>query len=415
MKKGSSFVLILFLCFVEVSTPQIGIVKATSEPYELQLIPEAFQWDTLVELRKGDQITGSFTVDNIGPYENAFSGENSSFSVSIKLTLSVMDRPAQVVCDFVNTRGGSFDYVAPYAGVVEVNTYCGGKMGSINASDPFLTLHYEIERKPIELINPDLLAWWKLDEASGTVVTDSSGNEYEGIIHGANWINNDGNVSLNFDGESDYVSLPSMNLIEVDALTVITWINSDLTENGYIMFHGNLGQFTLTNTYLAEENQTLSPNFACFSVKLNPHHWYSVQSSFPIEPNTWHQVVGMWKKGASLQVYIDGVLVGENNTIPAERLYDPSYGGSYPSSLGIDMQGYFNSQTYFKGQITNVIIFNKTLTEQELINFYECGPFDAPNDIPEFPSIIFVPILLFSTLFGIIIRIRLKMRINERN
>lgn len=374
-----------------VAIPNIEIVKATPETYELELIPQAYQWDPLVDLRKGDRIRGSFTVSNLGPYKDLLYGGNGTFWVNVKFVLNVMDRSGQMIGDFVNTSGGSFNYVAPYAGVVELNTFCSGGAFFLNASYPVLTINYEIERKPIELINPDLLAWWKLDEGNGTVVTDSSGNEYEGIIHGANWINNQGNVSLNFDGESDYVSLATMDLREIDALTLVTWINSDLTEEGYIMFHGDLGQFTMTNAYPDEDNQTTYPTYARFSVKLNPHHWFSVQSSFPIKPNTWHQIVGVWERGVSLKVYINGVLSGENDDINAERLYNPT-GGSYPSSLGIDMQGYFNSKSFFKGQISNVIIFNKALTNQELIEFYNCGPFKAPNNIPEFPS--WTPLLI---------------------
>ena len=78
-----------------------------------------------------------------------------------------------------------------------------------------------------------------------------------------------------------------------------------------------------------------------------------------------------------------------------------------PSSLGIDMQGYFNSQAFFKGQISNVMIFNKTLTDQELIEFYDYGPFEAPNTIPEFPSWNILPLILAVTLLLIILERKL--------
>ena len=181
-------------------------VNATSEIFEL--IPEAFQGMQLVDLRKGDKIKCNFTVSNRGPYEDLLFGGNHTIVVNVKFTLNVMDRSEQVLGDFGNTSGGSFNYTAPFAGKVEISTYCGGVAFLLNAAYPVLTIDYEIERKLIELINPDLLAWWKLDEGNGTVVTDSSGNEYEGIIHGANWITDQENIFLNFDGESDYVSLP---------------------------------------------------------------------------------------------------------------------------------------------------------------------------------------------------------------
>jgi hypothetical protein len=175
------------------------------------------------------------------------------------------------------------------------------------------------------------------------------------------------------------------------------------------MYHGNGGEFAITNAYLDDENQSANPTYASFSVKLNPHHWYSVQSSFPMEPNTWHQVVGMWEKGVSLQVYIDGVLAGNNDSMPVERLYDP-YGGSYPSSLAINQQGqnFIDPRLFFKGQISNVMVFNKTLTNQEIIELYDCGPFEAPDDIPEFPSWAILPLVLAITLFSVIIKRNMK-------
>jgi len=314
-EQRTTLFLLLVLFSLLFSVPQIGIVKGISETYEL--VPEAFQGMHLVDLRKGDRITGNFTVSNRGPYKNLLTGGYNMILVHVKFTIKFMDRPDEVIGNFGNTSGGSFNYTAPHAGIVEIGTYCGGVSFYQNAAYPVLTIDYEIERKPIELINPDLLAWWKLDDGNGTEVTDSSGNEYEGIIHGANWINNQGNVSLNFDGESDYVSLTSMDLREIDALTVVTWINSDLTEKGYIMFHGDLGVFTLKNVALVEDNQSITtPTYALFSVGLTDAKTYEVQSSFPMKPNTWHQIVGVWENGVSLKVYIDGVLAGENKDLP---------------------------------------------------------------------------------------------------
>ena len=184
-------------------------------------------------------------------------------------------------------------------------------------------------------------------------------------------------------------------------MTVVAWINSDLTEEGYIMFHGNGGEFTLANMYLDEDTQLVThPTYTRFSVKLNPSHWYSIQSSFPMKPNTWHQIVGVLEKGVSLKVYIDGVLAGENTDIPAENLYDPSVGGSWPSSLGIDMQGYYNTQVFFKGQISNVMMFNKTLTTQELFALYDDVPFPPPpTPEPEpFPTSLVIASVITATV-----------------
>ena len=56
------------------------------------------------------------------------------------------------------------------------------------------------------------------------------------------------------------------------------------------------------------------PNLASFSVKLAGSTWHDVYSQ-SLEPNVWHQIVGVWVKGTSLKIYVDGALAGENNNI----------------------------------------------------------------------------------------------------
>jgi hypothetical protein len=159
----------------------------------------------------------------------------------------------------------------------------------------------------------------------------------------------------------------------LDSLTVAAWINSDLTEVGFIVYHGDGGEFKLGNGDLGQDTQDLNANstYAGFSVKLNDYRWYGVQSSFSMEPNTWHQIVGVWEKGVSVKVYVDGVLAGENASIPTENLYNP--GSWFPSSLGIYSQDNWNQQDFFKGQISNVMIFNKALTPQQITALYTDG------------------------------------------
>jgi len=222
---------------------------------------------------------------------------------------------------------------------------------------------------PFELLNPEMMAWWKLNEGNGTTVFDSSGYNYRGTIHGANWLNYQGTSSLNFDGVSDYVSLLSLYLKNLDSLTVVAWINSDLTKAGYIYFHGDNGVFELSNGHLPNGRlPEINITHARFGVKLYPSGWYNAWSS-PLKPNCWHQLVGVWVKGVSVKIYIDGVLAGEIDSIPSERLEDA--GTSFPSSLGIYSQGQRNREGFFKGQISNAMVFNKALTVQEINALYD--------------------------------------------
>jgi len=221
-----------------------------------------------------------------------------------------------------------------------------------------------------ESADPGLMVWWKLDEGAGTVVSDASGNNYQGIIQGATWTEKQGSSFLYFDGLSDYVSLPSLNLLAADSLSVVAWIYSDLAEVGVIIYNGNYGEFGMNCGDTCRENQhlNLNPDHAMFSVKLSDSKWYGIQSSSPMEPNMWHQIIGIWEKGVSVKVYVDGALDGENNNISNQPLYNPTYW--YPSSLGIYGQDLLNNTCFFKGLMSNVMIFDRTLTNEEIGTLY---------------------------------------------
>jgi Concanavalin A-like lectin/glucanases superfamily len=182
----------------------------------------------------------------------------------------------------------------------------------------------------------------------------------------------DGKYFLNFNGDSDYVSLPSLNLTNLDALTVSAWINSDFTKAGFIIYNGNLGEFKLGNGDLSVDGQTSErfSNYANFSVKLSDTNWYTISSSFPMKTNTWHHIVGVWTKGEALKVYVDDTLAGENDKIGSSGLFaaDTTLPGSYPSSLGIYAQVNWDKSGFFKGQMSNVMVYNSALNSQEIKN-----------------------------------------------
>ena len=69
-----------------------------------------------------------------------------------------------------------------------------------------------------------------------------------------------------------------------------------------------------------------------------------------------------------MKVYIDGVLAGENDRIAPARLFDS--GGSFPSSLGVRSQAHYvwDNPCFFKGQISNIMVYNKVLNSQEIEN-----------------------------------------------
>jgi len=107
MKKALALTLILAsLLFLIVAVPSFQVANCTSQTF--QLVPEAYQGQSLVELQVGDRIEGSFIINNLGPYRSFFDGK----WVTIWVNVEILDPEGKVVLNYTRTSGGSFNYTA---------------------------------------------------------------------------------------------------------------------------------------------------------------------------------------------------------------------------------------------------------------------------------------------------------------
>lgn len=213
-----------------------------------------------------------------------------------------------------------------------------------------------------------LVAYWKFDEGSGTTIHDSSVNNNTGTLNGPSWVDGKYGKALGFDGIDDYVSTPTLYSSSPDSLTVMACIKSPFNQSGYVFYHGDNGEFLLHNGERLRDGPVFGryPDLASFSVKIQGT-WYDVYSA-PLTPNTWHHLTGVWIKGVSLRIYVDGELAGENTEIPDSYLYDP--GSSYSPSIGVYKRE-AESDTFFEGVIDEVMIYNRGLSAKEVEALYK--------------------------------------------
>lgn len=71
------------------------------------------------------------------------------------------------------------------------------------------------------------MAHWHFDEGSGNTAYDSSGNNNNGMIHGANWTSGVSGYALSFDGIDDYVSFPNLPLSNPSYITVNIMVHNN--------------------------------------------------------------------------------------------------------------------------------------------------------------------------------------------
>jgi hypothetical protein len=233
----------------------------------------------------------------------------------------------------------------------------------------------------------ELIAHWALDEGSGSVAGDSSVNHYDGSVIGAVWTAGKSGDALSFNGGTNYVSLPVLPLYHVEAVTVSTCASTDFSQQGFMVYYGDNGEFILSN----EVDQRFS-----FGVKLDNELWYGVTTQHQYDSNVWHQVVGVWTKGVGIQIYVDGQLDNENNAIGGGYLFAPY--GPFSASLGVYAGGFSGYRYAFKGLIDDVSIYNGALSASEISASYDHIFFVVPEYAFGTLAALIVPLVALAAL-----------------
>ena len=208
-----------------------------------------------------------------------------------------------------------------------------------------------------------LVASWHFDEGSGTTAYDSSGNDRDGTIYGATWIDGKFGKALNFDGTDDYVSDGSN--INVNALSVECWVNP--AEWNYYdrivqRANGDGKGFALR----------ISPyNSFMFQVKQYSTD-FNIKYTSGLAANTWYHVVGTWDGNTANQpkIYVNADEGADTFTDNAGD------GGGTILEIGRRANA---AQNYFNGIIDEVRIYNRALTPEEVSDLYNNYGYTTTN------------------------------------
>ena len=151
-----------------------------------------------------------------------------------------------------------------------------------------------------------LVAWWKLDEADGNDVADSSDNGCLGrLIGNPQWQPAGGKVNgaLAFDGVGDFVEIgnePAFDL--TGAITIAAWIKVNKFDKRWqaIVTKGD----TAWRIQRTAAEDTLV--FKCTGIE-STRARMGIEGNKSVNDGKWHHVVGVYD-GSTVSLYIDGVL-----------------------------------------------------------------------------------------------------------
>jgi hypothetical protein len=210
--------------------------------------------------------------------------------------------------------------------------------------------------------------FWRFDEGDGNITYDSSENGNNGILYNGTtvcsnppdvdcptWVDGKFGKALRFDGVNDYVLNSSTNLPNnYNALTITMWLKPAIFQNSYAFVQGSARDKGLGIQLLSNNNLRVyfNINGTSSGQKTLTAGTYSLEN--------WMFVV-MKFDGVNGYLYKDGNLVGSismnSSTVATDNRKvnigrDPYYGG------------------YFNGIIDEVMIFNRSLSDEDISDLY---------------------------------------------
>jgi hypothetical protein len=189
---------------------------------------------------------------------------------------------------------------------------------------------------------------------TGTTWYDVSGNDYVGnMVNGPSWTNSGTTSYINFDGSDDYVLVSNnANILSKTSYTKIAWFNaSTFSTNNNIISGGNSGAHAF---WLAGGN------------RLNAGHnggWSTVQSTSTLSLNTWYYGAVTFDTTNGWKLYLNGIQESTSNSTT-------TFDGNGEILIG----AYGNASNLFTGKIADTMVYNRVLSQSEILQNYYNGP-----------------------------------------
>ena len=217
-----------------------------------------------------------------------------------------------------------------------------------------------------------IIAWWHFDEQTGSTAFDATTNNNHGSINLASWEKEGNNLSsLKFNGENSSVSVQRDNHPELDPknhITMMAWVkNTDVNDNymsNVVCRSGGSDDYSYSlylNDGVTQDNIGVKIRTETGGVQSREWEWAEINGS-------WFHVAASFsnENNGTIVLYHNGQQVATWNDIGRNMVYRNEYDGDqvYIGS------GPLYTSNYFKGLLDEIILFNDTLTSEEINQYY---------------------------------------------
>ena len=199
---------------------------------------------------------------------------------------------------------------------------------------------------------PRTISWW--DFNSNTQATDRVGDNHGKLIGDAHISEND---ELVLDGDGDYVDAGFQESLDINGFywTISIWVRpADLNSIQYL-----IGKSDFSGSSDGRYVMLLFANR--FAAMIDDGVERIAVGNIEIDPDQWVHLTAVYNREEDLSIYVNGDLDAalslDNDIYKATNL---------PFSIGYIP----NAFVYFNGSIDDAIVFQKALTEDEIIAIY---------------------------------------------
>lgn len=226
------------------------------------------------------------------------------------------------------------------------------------------------------IIDTNTLLYFTSDFGTATTWNDLSGNFRDGTPVNAIRISTDTKglfgTHYKLNGTTSYVNISDTVGIITDnpAFTISTWFKTTSIAAGSLA--GALYcEAIATAPYPLIQIITGDPTAGSvsFSVRDTTGSTSGMITVSNVNANNgiWHNLVGIQNSKSDRKLYFDGILVGQNTAVVGTTTTNNA-------KVGVQNRnsGFFR---YFSGDIGSVLIYNRALSEAEMISNYQNSPF----------------------------------------
>jgi hypothetical protein len=229
--------------------------------------------------------------------------------------------------------------------------------------------------------DPDsgLVLHYSFDEQTGTVASDCTSNNFNGILHGVNWAIADGdNTAVEFDGQ-DSLEIPSFITesglkSEPEFGTIsVTFKFRDFDGNIQPLFYyGESDPASPHNSMIAEIGHRMDPNDRkLYFTIVNKR--FCFDSNENLEENNWYHFVAVVSATGNTG-YLNGVeMTNRHYNLGSDSTYTDFF-KSVPTkelfTLGYGRYGMCDDFFHFNGYISDFRVYNRVLSSKEVNELY---------------------------------------------